>query len=173
MKNKIASFLKNGKQNVLLLEYGGDNNILYEWHKIRNPLKIIFNRLIIKICKNLPPRMKVFPLRFFLGIKIGKNVGIAPDTEFEFFFPELISIDNDAIIGLKVNIVCHEFTTDSIRLGRIHIGKESLIGAFSTIRSGVTIGNNSIVAACSLVNRNVPNFELWGGVPAKRIKKLK
>jgi acetyltransferase-like isoleucine patch superfamily enzyme len=36
----------------------------------------------------------------------------------------------------------------------------------------VTIGENSIVAAHSFINKNIPKNEIWGGVPAKLIKKL-
>jgi serine acetyltransferase len=36
----------------------------------------------------------------------------------------------------------------------------------------VTIGKNSLIAAYSFVNENVPTGELWGGVPAKKIKNI-
>ena len=108
-----------------------------------------------------------------LGMKIGKNVGIAPDTEIDPFYPGLISIEDNVILGLKINLPCHEFTRHNVRLGRIHIGKNALIGAFSTIRLGVNIGENSVIGMNSFVNKNIPPNELWGGVPAKRIKKLK
>lgn len=44
------------------------------------------------------------------------------------------------------------------------------IGVNSTILAGVTIGKGSIIAASSLVIRNIPPCEIWGGVPAKKIK---
>lgn len=37
---------------------------------------------------------------------------------------------------------------------------------------GVTIGKGSIIGANALVTKNVPPMEVWGGVPAKFIKKL-
>lgn len=46
------------------------------------------------------------------------------------------------------------------------------IGARSIICKGVTIGERSIIAAGSVVIRDIPNDELWGGNPAKFIKKL-
>lgn len=46
------------------------------------------------------------------------------------------------------------------------------VGSHSVILKGVTIGKNAIIAAGSVVNRSVPSAELWGGVPAKFIKKL-
>ncbi len=173
MRDKIRQFLKNKKQPILLLKHKGNTNPLYEWSKIRNPLRTAFNAFIINICKILPLGMKVSFLRFFLGIKIGKNVGIAPSTEIDPYYPELISIGDNVTIGWKVNILCHEFTQARIRFGRVNIGKNVLIGAFSLIRSGVSIGDNSVIAMDSFVNKDIPPSELWGGVPARRIRKLK
>jgi chloramphenicol O-acetyltransferase type B len=44
------------------------------------------------------------------------------------------------------------------------------IGANSTIIAGITIGKGSVVAASSLVNKDIPPCEIWGGVPARKIK---
>lgn len=52
----------------------------------------------------------------------------------------------------------------------IHIGSHVWIGMNATIMKGVTIGDNSIVAAGALVTKNIPANEIWGGVPAKFIK---
>ena len=44
------------------------------------------------------------------------------------------------------------------------------IGARSVVTPGVEIGENSVIAAGAVVTKAVPGGELWGGVPAKRIK---
>jgi acetyltransferase-like isoleucine patch superfamily enzyme len=44
------------------------------------------------------------------------------------------------------------------------------IGFGAVVIQGVTIGRGSIIAACSVVTKDVPSFEVWGGVPAKKIK---
>ncbi|MCK0147047.1 acyltransferase [Arenibacter sp. F26102] len=52
------------------------------------------------------------------------------------------------------------------------IGKNSWIGARATILPGVTIGNYCIVAAGALVTKDVPDYTLVAGVPAREIKQL-
>ena len=54
----------------------------------------------------------------------------------------------------------------------IHIGKRVWIGANATVTSGVTIGDNAVVAAGAVVNRDVPANTIVGGVPAKIIKTI-
>ena len=54
----------------------------------------------------------------------------------------------------------------------IHIGDDVLIGTRAVILKGVTIGDRSIIAAGAVVCSDVPADELWGGNPAKFIKKL-
>lgn len=51
------------------------------------------------------------------------------------------------------------------------INDEVWIGANVVILKGVEIGRGSIIAAGAIVNKNIPEMEIWGGVPAKFIKK--
>ena len=44
------------------------------------------------------------------------------------------------------------------------------IGTAAIIMSGVTIGRGSIVAAGSVVTKDIPSCEIWGGVPARKIR---
>lgn len=54
----------------------------------------------------------------------------------------------------------------------VHIGNDVWLGGNVTILPGVTIGNNVVVAAGAVVNRDVPDNCVVGGVPAKFIKKI-
>ena len=101
----------------------------------------------------------------------GKNVVIAAYVEIDPYFPELITIEDNVIIGVGSIILAHEYSQDKVRKGKVHIKERALIGAASLVRSGVTIGKNSVVAAKSLVNKDVPDQTIVGGVPAKIIKK--
>ncbi|MNE70842.1 Maltose O-acetyltransferase [compost metagenome] len=54
----------------------------------------------------------------------------------------------------------------------IHIKKNAWIGANATILQGVTIGENAIVAAGSVVSKDVPDNTIVGGIPAKFLKTI-
>lgn len=54
----------------------------------------------------------------------------------------------------------------------IHIGDYVFIGARCIIGKGITIGDKSIIAAGSVVTKDIPSGEIWGGNPAKFIKRI-
>ena len=54
----------------------------------------------------------------------------------------------------------------------VHIGNYVFIGARCIICKGVQIGDKSIVAAGSVVTKNIPSGEIWGGNPARFIKNI-
>ncbi|WP_231427789.1 CatB-related O-acetyltransferase [Pedobacter sp. Leaf250] len=54
--------------------------------------------------------------------------------------------------------------------GRVLIGDHIWLGANSIILQGVKIGNHAVIAAGAVVTKDVPNGEIWGGVPAKFLK---
>lgn len=55
--------------------------------------------------------------------------------------------------------------------GDVIIGNDVWIGRGVTILSGVTIGDGAVVAAGSVVTKNISDYEVWGGNPARLIKK--
>ena len=52
------------------------------------------------------------------------------------------------------------------------IKDNAFIGSHSTILKGVTIGENAVIGACSLVSKDIPANEIWAGNPIKFIKKI-
>lgn len=57
------------------------------------------------------------------------------------------------------------------KFGDVKIGNYCWIGANVLINPGVTIGENAVVGANSVVSKDIPAGEIWGGVPAKLIRK--
>lgn len=155
----------------LELPKDGKNPLNY-WWKARNPLKLVFNFLIVQLCRYLPSvSLKNFLYRT-LGMKIGKNTAFAFGATCDFFFPELIEIGENCIIGFNTTLLTHEFLINGASVGEVKIGNNVLIGANSTVLAGVKIGDNVRISSMSLVNLDIPPNCLAGGIPCKPIKKL-
>jgi len=100
-----------------------------------------------------------------MGVTIGKNVQIMPGVRMEIFFPELISIGDNVVIGQEVFIACHEFNVTEFRYGPITIGKNVLIGARAFLLPGVSIGDNAIIPANTTIYKSVPKNNIAFGSP--------
>jgi len=145
-------------------------NSMAQWWKIKNPLTVIFNFIIIFTCRYLPSlRLKRFLYRL-TGMRVGHNAGIGLEVTFDIFFPELIEIGDHAVIGYGATILTHEFLVGEWARGKTTIGSRSLLGARSLVLAGVRVGANAKVSAMSLVNDDIPANSFYGGVPAKRLK---
>jgi maltose O-acetyltransferase len=57
------------------------------------------------------------------------------------------------------------------KYGDVRFGDYCWVGANVFVNPGVTIGANAVVGANSVVTKDIPPFEIWGGVPAKLIRK--
>jgi acetyltransferase-like isoleucine patch superfamily enzyme len=112
------------------------------------------------------------------SIKIGNNVGI---NHYCFIGVRGdIEIGNNVIFGPRVNVFSenHNFNRIDIPIkdqgvtkDKTIIGNDVWIGANVSIMSGVKIGNGCIIAAGAVVSKDVEDFSIVGGVPAKLIKK--
>jgi len=102
--------------------------------------------------------------------KIGNDVALGGHLVDQ----QLITIGNEAILGQDSVITAHTINSGSITLAHVNIGNRVTIGVHAVLMSGVTIGEDSIITAGSVVtpNTQIPTKELWGGVPAKKIKSL-
>jgi acetyltransferase-like isoleucine patch superfamily enzyme len=116
-----------------------------------------------------------FHTNFGRHITIGKNVFI--NHACSFLDMGGITIEDDVQIGPKVNLITENHPINplirkQLDLKSILIKRNVWIGAGATILPGVTVGENSIVAAGALVNRDVPANTIVGGVPAKIIRAI-
>ena len=100
------------------------------------------------------------------GLKLGRNFDIGTFTYINARYG--VTISNSVQIGSHCSIYSHSTIDD--KKGKIVLEKNCRIGTHSTVMPNVTVGENSIVAAYSFVNKNIPKNEVWGGIPAVRIK---
>lgn len=149
----------------------GGYNSLWGWHLSRDPLRVAFNFLMLLVIRySLFLELKTACMRA-MGIKVGEHVSMALEATVDIFYPELIEIGDNSIVGYRATILAHEYLIDTYRTGKVIIGKNVLIGANATILAGVTIGDGAVISACSLVNRDVPAGAFVGGVPAGVIER--
>ena len=153
------------------IPYTGTANPVFDYPKHVGRIRLFFNSFVCHICRIIPFIEIKNSMYRMIGVKIGKNVVIAAYTIIDPFFPELITIEDNVIVGVGTTIIAHEYTQEKLKKGKVLIKKRALIGAGSLIRCGVTIGEHAVVGAKSFVNKDVPDFTIVGGVPAKIIKK--
>ncbi len=139
-----------------------------KWYKLRNPFKLVFNLLICEIAKIMPVKLKNWMYRM-IGVEIVKGTVIAPHVQIDPFFPEEISIGENALIGWGAKVLAHEFDNDSCIKGEATIGDDVLIGHGTANRPGIKVGDNATVGAQSFINRDVEENEKVGGVPVEKI----
>lgn len=145
-------------------------NSLHLWSKAVHPLRVSWNFMIITLCRYLPSLHLKRLLYRSLGMKVGKDVSVGLMAMMDVFFPQLISIGENTVIGYNCTILCHEFLVREYRTGRVEIGSGVMLGANSTILPGVRIGSGAVVGAGALVNRDVPPGALVAGVPARIVR---
>ena len=103
------------------------------------------------------------------NLKLGKNFDIGTFTYINSRYG--VEISDNVQIGSHCAIYS-DSTIDS-KKGRVILERNCKIGTHSTIMPGVRIGENSIVGAYSFVNKNIPKNQVWVGVPAKFMCKIK
>lgn len=101
------------------------------------------------------------------GMKVGEHFWVGDNCTFDTSFCYLIQIGNNVTFSNNVQLITHDSSLyDFIhrtKLGMIIIDDWVFIGARTLILPGVHIGEGAIVAAGSLVTKNIPSMEVWGG----------
>lgn len=100
------------------------------------------------------------------GVEIGSFCSIARSVSMQTYNHNSKKITS-YFIGK--NYFNETWTNEQASKGKITIGNDVWIGSHSVILGGVHIGNGAIIAANSVVNKNVPNYAIFGGSPAKII----
>ncbi len=183
--NFIVSFFRKWKFDVSADRIGPDL-IFTHW-------KMYFKPLMLSLCrqkfKKFEEGAEVRPGVYIVGcskVSLGRRVFLRPGTMI-FADPRKggagVVIEDDVLIGSGVHFYVHNHRFDDCTIPIIDQGhypseeivvkKGSWIGAKAIILPGVTIGENSVVGAGSVVTKSVPERTVVAGSPAKIIKYLK
>ena len=117
----------------------------------------------------------------FSNLQMGDRVSIQSQCFIDL--ADKVILEDDVTVSAGVYILTHEDC--GAKMGKplakyfppsrspVYVKQGSWIGARATLLSGVTVGSHSVVGACSLVNKDVPDWVVVAGVPAKEIRKIK
>ena len=144
----------------------GPHNSLHEWYTIRNPLRVAIQYAVVLICRVSPSLTLKRLLYRAIGMEVGAGVAWGLEATPDVFWPQLITVEDHAVIGYDATILCHEFLVEEYRTGKVVIGECAMIGAGAVVLPGVEIGEGARVAANSLVTEDVPPGTTVAGVPA-------
>lgn len=143
------------------------------------------NSLLKKILKGFYPITPILSLRIkilvYCGYKIGKDAYIPAS----FRVSDLKTRRNNLIVGDRVSIgpnvlVITDSSPNNSKLIKlfpmtsqdVHIEDDAWIGAGVIILPGVNIGTCSVIGSGAVVNKNIPEYSIAVGNPAKVIKKI-
>ncbi len=113
-------------------------------------------------------RMRNWWFNRFWGMDIHPTAKISLQAKLDKTYPPGVHIGEYSVVTFGAAILTHDMVrrlrTDTV------IGRNCFIGAHSIIMPGVTIGDNSIVAAGAVVTRDVPPATIVAGNPAKIVR---
>ncbi len=139
----------------------------------------IKNTILSMLAYSCPINSLRILLHRWRGVNIGKNVFIGQHCHIDNLYPDYIyiadnaSINSDCMILTHFNPMKRYAAIMSARVAPVVIGEGVILGVRATILPGVSIGQNSIVSAGSVVEKNIPDYSLVRGNPAKIITNYK
>ncbi len=145
----------------------GPLNSLQHWPDARSPLRVAVNYVAIVLARHAPSlRLKNWLLRR-IGVTVGEGVSWGLEATPDVFWPDLVTVEDHAIVGYDATILCHEFLQEEYRTGEVVVGERAMIGAGAILLPGVRVGAGAQVMANSVVTEDVPPGETVAGVPAE------
>lgn len=150
---------------------------------IGNVTRGVWNRICLGIARHLFPAQLRKPFYLMAGLKIGKGSKIAATVDVDQSAPELITIGEYVWVTRGVMLLCHQRDLNQYEIGKpvmecelvykpIVIKDGAHIGIGAIIMPGVTIGEGAVIGAGSVVTRDIPDYSVAVGCPARVIKDM-
>ena len=142
---------------------------------ISGTFRRLSNLLLSKLAYSFPLRSIRVKLYKLMGVQIGKNSGIGAMCVLDSFHPEYIIIKDYVAVNQGTLILTHTNPLSvfsniiKAKVSPVILEDYCFVGVNCTILPGVRIGKFSIVSAGSVVTRDVPDYTIVAGNPAKKI----
>lgn len=140
------------------------------WTIFMKPIRKFFTNVIAPLCPFNFIRIAIYRM---CGFKIGKHVFIGMYCYLDDMCYDLMTIGNNCIISYGVYFACHGRNQDHYPIkieDGAYIGMRASIISKTPTKDGVVIGQNAVVGACTLVNKNIPSGATAVGVPCRIIQ---
>jgi acetyltransferase-like isoleucine patch superfamily enzyme len=158
------------------------------------PIPVYFRGLreLIRLARKIAIKLKLRgKIRWGRNVNFGKGLELRPPTFLEigdnvsigpwFLTESNVKIGSDVLISSKVSFVGNDHAFDNpektiffsgrLPASTVVLEGDNLIGFGVIIVGNVTIGKGSIVGAGSVVTKNLPEYSICAGVPARPLKK--
>jgi acetyltransferase-like isoleucine patch superfamily enzyme len=112
--------------------------------------------------------LRVWSLRNLAGMDIGRDTKISLRADLDSTNPRGVHIGDGTLVAFHAVVFAHDLSRHFHT--HTYIGRNCFIGAHAIIMPGVTIGDQSIVGAGSVVTRDVPAGSIVGGNPARILR---
>lgn len=102
-----------------------------------------------------------------------KKTFIGEGVVFDTNYPEDIILEEWVRLTSGCKIVTHFLDVNKKKYvrGKVHIKKKAYLGMNTLVVKPVTIGENAVIGAGSVVTKDIPDNEVWAGNPARFIRK--
>lgn len=174
LRREFEEFL-GSKERVFEFEVkcGPEERIKYIYDIVFPRLRLArfyLNFFIAKVARLIDySPIKVFLYRL-TGMKIGTGVFISPDVILDPHYPSLITLEDYCILGWGARLFTHEYSDNKYRVGRIRIGRGAVVGGYSTIRGGVTVGEMTDVPYGSIIYKDISEHTTARSLVRERLR---
>ncbi len=134
---------------------------------VREPKRGFLHRMVLAIRRRITDLYWIYYVRI-LGMDIDKTASFSLKVHFDRTHPRGIHVGPNSYVAFGVVVLSHDMTRGLYADTRI--GARCFIGARSVLLPGITIGDGSIVAAGSVVTRDVPAGTIVAGNPSRVIR---
>lgn len=177
MQEKIYTAYSEPKRSIWAQIKSGSER--RDMNPVLFTLKKFFNYSLALMAYNCPFNSWRVNFHRWRGVKIGKDVTIGFHVTLDHSYPNFITIEDNVTLSGENYVLTHSIPKKHWKnvipavVAPVTIKEGTWITLGVKILPGVTIGPYSIIAAGSLVNKDIPTKVLAGGMPAKVLTELK